>query len=47
MTDLKASQRRGLIRKVKLWLRRPATFKAGAFVLNIIDLIVRFINLFK
>ena len=47
MTDLKASKRRELIRKVKLWLRRPATFKAGVFVLNIISLIVRFTDLFK
>ncbi|MHB1099471.1 MAG: hypothetical protein ACYCZR_07945 [Burkholderiales bacterium] len=44
MRDLKTSKRRGLASKVWSWLRRPATFKAATFVLNVISLIARVID---
>ena len=47
MADLKASKRRGLVHRVKLWLRRPATLKTGIFVLNVINLALRLLNLLK
>ena len=47
MSDLRASRRLGLVRKVKLWLRRSSTFKIAVFILNIFSLIVRIIDLIK
>ena len=47
MIELKASKRQGLGNKAKSWLRRPATFKAAALVLNVISLIVIVIDHFK
>lgn len=47
MSDLKASKRRGLANRAWSWLRHPATFKAAAFVLKAISLMLRAIDLFK
>ncbi|MBC3907724.1 hypothetical protein [Undibacterium umbellatum] len=47
MSDLKTSKRRGLVHRVKQLLKRPAIFKAAAFVLNLLSLIFRVIDHFK
>ena len=47
MSELKASKRRWLVNKARSWLRRPVTFKAAVFVLNVISLIARVIDHFK
>ncbi|WP_165774418.1 hypothetical protein [Herbaspirillum robiniae] len=47
MRDLKTSQRQGRVRKKSSWFKRPGTFKAAAFVLNLISLVVRLIDHFK
>lgn len=47
MRDLRTSERRGLVGKIKSWLRRRGTFRTAAFVLNVINLIARVIDMFK
>lgn len=47
MIDLKASRRRGLMNKVKSWLRRPGTFKTAELVLSLISLVARAFDFFK
>jgi len=47
MRDKKTSKRRGLLNKVKSWLKRPATFKMATFVVNVISLIIRAIDFSK
>ena len=47
MNDLKTPKRRGVVRKVWSWLKRPATFKAASLVLNVISLIARVIDHFN
>jgi hypothetical protein len=47
MRDLRASKRRGLVSKAKSWLRHPGTFKTAAFVLNVLNLVLRVIDHFK
>jgi len=47
MRDLKTPKRRGVVNKAWSWLKRPATFKAASFVLNVISLIARAIDHFK
>jgi len=47
MSDLKTSRRQGRVSKKRSWLKRPGTFKTAAFVLNLINLVVRVIDHFK
>lgn len=47
MPRSKASQRRALVRRFKLWLHRPATFKVAVITLHVANLIARLISLIK
>jgi len=46
-SSLRTSKRRELVSKARALLRRPSTFKAASFVLNVINLVVRVIDHFK
>ncbi len=47
MPGLKAPRRRALVRKIRLWLHRPATFKVAVVALQVFNVAVRLLNLFK
>lgn len=47
MSDLNASKRRGFMNKIWCTLKRPATFKIAAFVVNVINLVVRALDHFE
>ena len=42
-----ANRRRVLIDRVRLWLKRPATFRVVVILLNVVNLILRLLNLIK
>jgi hypothetical protein len=43
--DREPSERRGLIRKIRLWLMRPGTLKVAFAVLRLVHWVLKFFDL--